>query len=267
MFNIARFSSHIKDKGTLQTNKFMVRILRAPSILGTNQTIDASIEYRANSVKVPGVNLDTQNVTRYGLGPQQKFPTNVNFTDIDINFVDMTDNAMWKYFANWMNGIFDYAGLGGQNAQASYGVEYKQYYITDISINIFNNDGRLSNVIVLKEAFPTSLSDVSLAWNDNNRLYEFNVRFSFKEWYYEGYSFANFDSRERLGPGQTAQVVPQRTESPRQGLGPAQGQVQARYAEGIRNTIDGFYPGPTTRELTILDQRAENIVAGGGAGL
>jgi hypothetical protein len=240
MFNIARFSAHIKDKGTLQTNKFMVRILRPPAVVGKNQSIDASIEYRANSVKVPGVSLDLQNVSRYGLGPQQKFPTNVNFTDIDINFVDMTDNAMWKYFASWMNSIFDYTGSGGQKAQASYGVEYKKYYETDISINIFNNDGRLTNIIVLKEAFPISLSDVSLSWSENNRLYEFNVRFAFKEWYYEGYSSTNFDSGARLGPGQTAQVIPQRTESPRP--------TQTEYSSATNRSFGNGPENPTIRQ-------------------
>jgi hypothetical protein len=214
MFNIARFSAHIKDKGTLQTNKFMVRF-SPPAILGANLFIDSSIEYRANSVKVPGVSLDTQNVSRYGIGPQQKFPTNVNFTDIDINFVDMTDNSIWKYFANWMNGIFDYTGSGRQGSQASYNVQYKTNYETDISINVFDNDGRLSNIIVLKEAFPISLSDVSLSWSENNRLYEFNVRFAFREWYYVGYNAPNSIRGASLGPGQSSQVVPQRTESPR----------------------------------------------------
>jgi hypothetical protein len=50
-------------------------------------------------------------------------------------------------------------------------------------------------------------------------------------------------------------------------LGPAQGQVQRRYAEGMENTRNNFYPGPTTRELYTLDAQAENNIAGGGAGL
>jgi len=265
MFNIARFSAHINDRGTLQTNKFIVRF-RPPYMMGPNPVIDPSIEYRANSVKIPGVDLDTQNVSRYGVGPSQKFPTNVNFTDIDINFVDMNNNAFWKYFAKWMNGIFDYTGVSG-GSQPSYKVEYKKYYETDIQIFIFDNAGNQTNAIILKEAFPISLSDVSLSWSENNKLYEFSVRFAFKEWFYSGYNMGVYDSGASIGPGQTAQVVPQRTESPRsQELGPAKGNVQSRYAEGMRNTIDNLYSGPTTRELYALDAQAENNVAGGAAG-
>jgi hypothetical protein len=200
------------------------------------------------------------------VGPSQKFPTNVNFTDVDINFLDNNNNAFWKYFAKWMNGIFDYTGVSG-GSQPSYKVEYKEYYQTDIQIFVFDNAGRQTNAIILKEAFPISLSDVSLSWSENNRLYEFSVRFSFKEWFYSGYDMGVYESGATIGPGQTAQVVPQRTESPRpQELGPAKGNVQSRYAEGMRNTIDNFYPEPTTRELNALDAQAENNVAGGAAG-
>lgn len=213
MFNIANFSSHISKLGTLQTNKFIVR-LKSPLMFGP-LTVNRVYEYRASSVRIPGVNLDTQNVFRYGIGPQQKFPTNVNFSDIDITFLDTADNALWKHFSDWMNGIFDYTGAAG-GRRATYGVEYKKYYETEVQIFVFDNDGNVSNVVVLKEAFPSSLNDVSMSWSENNKLYEFTTRFAFKEWYYDGYSQGRpFQSGASLGPGATSQVLPQRTESPR----------------------------------------------------
>jgi hypothetical protein len=213
MFNIADFSTHVKKFGTLQTNKYMVR-LSPPQMFGPLD-IDRLYEYRANAVRIPGVNLDMQNVNRYGLGPQQKFPTNVNFTDVDITFVDMQKNELWKHFTKWVNGIFDYTGRAGGD-KATYNVEYKKYYETTVDIFVYDNDANLVNVIVLKEAFPNSINDVSLSWGENNRLYEFTVRFTFKEWYYMGYNVGrSFDSGAVLGPGATSQVLPQRTESPR----------------------------------------------------
>lgn len=213
MFNIANFSAHINRYGTLQTNKFMVR-LTPPRMFGP-LAIDRLYEYRASSIRIPGVNLDTQNVFRYGLGPQQKFPTNVNFSDIDITFLDTADNALWKHFTGWMNGIFDYTGSSG-GAKPTYTVEYKRYYETEVQIFVFDNDANVSNSVVLKEAFPSSISDISMSWNENNRLYEFTVKFAFKEWYYSGYNVGRpYVSGAVIGPGATAQVVPQRTESPR----------------------------------------------------
>ena len=89
----------------------------------------------------------------------------------------------------------------------------------DIQIFIFDNAGNQTNAIILKEAFPISLSDVSLSWSENNKLYEFSVRFAFKEWFYSGYNMGAYDSRVSISPGQTAQVVQTPTESPRNEIG------------------------------------------------
>jgi len=211
-FNIANFSAHINDLGTVQTNKFRVEIGRPRALPRAN--IDQTYQYRASSVRIPGVNFDMQNTARYGVGPLQKFPTNVNFTDIDITFLDTGVNALWKYFTIWMNVIFDYTGQSG-GSQASYSVEYKINYVADVNIYVYENSGNLVNKITLKDAFPVSLNDVSLSWSENNRLYEFTTRFTFKEWFYEGYQVGEFVSGAQLGPSASVAPRPQRTESPR----------------------------------------------------
>ena len=250
MFNIAQFSSNLNDRGTLQTNKFMVRI-PPPRIIGPTG-LDRILEYRANAVRIPGISFDLQNTFRYGVGPQQKFPTNVNITDIDITFVDTCKTDIWKRFFTWMNGIFDFTGRSG-GSQPSYKTEYKTYYETDLRIFVYDNDGNVANRIVLKEAFPTSLGDVSLSWSDNNQLYQFTVRFAFREWYFEGYNQRTFRSGAALGPGLSAQVVPQPTESPRPtqqegninpgGFTP-EAQTLRRQNFGRRGESRGFYAGP-----------------------
>lgn len=214
MFNIANFSAHLNRTGTVQTNKFLVR-LTPPLIFGPSDIeLGRIYQFRASSVRIPGVNLDMQKVNRYGLGPQQNFPTNVNFSDIDITFLDTGENELWKHFTKWMNGIFDYTGVVG-GTQASYSVEYKKYYETEVQIFVFNNSGDAVNGIILKEAFPTSINDVSLSWSENNKLYEFGVKFTFKEWYYVGYENVRYESGATLGPGQTAEPIRRPTESPR----------------------------------------------------
>jgi len=212
MFNIADFSSNLNKFGTIQTNKFLIEI-PAPEILGPT-SLDRVIFYRASNVRIPGVTFDFQRVFRYGVGPEQKFPTNVNFTDISINFIDTVNNDIWKRFAIWFNGIFDFTGRSG-GSHASYKTEYKDYYATEVRIYVYDNEAILRNVVVLKDAFPTSLGDVNLSWSDNNKLYEFTVGFAFKEWYYDGYALQEFQSGASLAAGSSSQVQPNRTESPR----------------------------------------------------
>lgn len=211
-FNISRFSGNLNRHGTLQTNKFIVRI-PPPEIFNPSQ-LDPIIEYRANNVRIPGAALDMQRAFRYGVGPEQKFPTNINFTDINVNFVDTQNKDIWKRFSFWFNGIFDYTGLSG-GSQASYKTEYKDYYTTDVEIHVFDNEGNRVNVVVLKEAFPTTLSEVGLSWSENNKLYEFSVGFAFREWYFSGYQIGAFQSGATLGPATSSAVIPRRTGSPR----------------------------------------------------
>lgn len=211
-FNVARFSSNLRQYGTLQTNKFIVRI-PTPALFDPSR-LDEVLEYRANNVRVPGVALDLQRVFRYGVGPEQKFATSVNFTDININFVDTQNKDIWKRFSFWFNGIFDYTGLSG-GSQASYKTEYKAYYTTNIEIHVFDNDGNRVNVIVLKEAFPITLSEVGLSWSENNKLYEFSVGFAFKEWYFDQYNIGSFQSGAILGPSASSSVQTRSVESPR----------------------------------------------------
>lgn len=211
-FNISQFSNHLNRYGTIQTNKFLVYI-PSPIMFGPSAT-DEVILYRANSVRVPGINYDLFQTYRYGVGPQLKYPTNVNFSDVTVNFTETGQTALWKHFKRWMANIFDFVGTSG-GSQPSYKTEYKRYYQTNIGILICNNEGKLITTVVLKEAYPVSLSDVNLSWGENNKLYEFSVRFTFREWYYDGYSMEDFQSGAVLSPYRTSEVAPQVTESPR----------------------------------------------------
>ena len=168
VFNIKDFSAHINRFGTLQTNKFVVKV-PAPRIFGPSAT-DQLMEYRASNARIPGASLDLQRVMRYGVGPEQKFPTNINFSDINITFIDTSENELWKRFTTWINGIFDFTGPAG-GSEASYKTEYKIDYTSDVKIFVYDNDSVLKNVLVLKEAFPVSISEVGVSWSENNKLY------------------------------------------------------------------------------------------------
>jgi len=182
-FNIQEFSNKINQYGTLQNNKFIVTIDKPRTFQGTTR-IDELFQFRASSVKIPGVTLDLTPTFRYGVGPAQKMPKNVAFTDISITFIEMGNAYIWKTFASWMNEIFDFSDRGLSTYK--YTAQYKQYYASPtIKIAIYGNSGELVNTIVLKEAYPTSLTDVNLSWNENT-LMNINVTFTFKEWYYEG---------------------------------------------------------------------------------
>jgi len=183
-FNIAEFSTKINERGTLQNNKFIVSITK-PRIF-SDDDFNRILEFRASNVRIPSINFDVLSTYRYGVGPQQKNPTNVNFNDITISFIETESNFIWKSFAWWINEIFDFSDRG--NGTIKYTSEYKQYYTSPtIKITVYNNKGENVNVVVLKEAYPISLNDVDLSWSNRNNLMMINVGFTFREWYFEGF--------------------------------------------------------------------------------
>lgn len=179
-FNIAEFSTKLGQRGTIQNNKFLVSIA-IPSILYA-PGIEEVLMFRASNVKIPGIAFDFQNTNRYGVGPQHRSPTNVSFRDISISFIEDETNSIWKFFHTWFNQVFDFTSNPTAH-KIKYTSNYKDNYVSPgMEIRVYNNEGRHINTINLIQAYPSSLDDVGLSWNDRNNLMMINVGFSFTEW-------------------------------------------------------------------------------------
>jgi hypothetical protein len=187
-FNISRFSTNINQRGTLQNNKFLVQIT-VPSIRNlTSYNLGSVLEFRASSIKMPGIDFNIIQTYRYGIGPLQKTPTNVQFKDIGISFIEDKQNSIWKFFSTWMDQIFKFqpGTQGRPSVGMTYLAAYKDYYISPtMKILIFDNEGNTVNTINLTQAFPISLNDIDLSWSEQSELMKINVGFTFTEWYFD----------------------------------------------------------------------------------
>jgi len=205
-FNISEFSTKISDRGTLQNNKFFIKI-SSPAILA-NVYREEDLIFRASSIEIPGVSFEFANSFRYGVGPQQKTPSNPYFNDISVSFIEDDQNRIWKFFSRWTNEIFNF------DTDRMYVTRYKSEYISpNFEIEIFNNEGTPVTKVILTEAFPSSLGNVGLSWNDKNNLMMVKVVFSFTDWYWGRPGIEVPGSRQRpvinTTPGLTTnRVVP-----------------------------------------------------------
>lgn len=200
-FNINNFASHINKTGTLNASKFLVNFTvprgltntRTDSIqssfTSSSRDINDLITFRAESVKVPGVKIDSSNIVRYGIGPAEKKPFNVSFNDTTISFIVDKNTDLYSLFYTWINYIFNYSGslynTTNQNNpnMASYTASYKNSYETDIEIVIYDESGEVPvQIFRLKKAFPISINDFNLSWSSKSTLIRLNVDFTFKEW-------------------------------------------------------------------------------------
>ena len=88
-----------------------------------------------------------------------------------------------------MNKIFDFSGSSYEsNIGASYATEYKDNYVTDLHVYVYDNSGNQVNDIVMYRAFPESINDINLSWNDNNNLMKITVSISYRDWAMVGVS-------------------------------------------------------------------------------
>lgn len=196
-FNIDNFIGNISRYGTLQTNRFEV-VFQPPvgiySVL--NRDSVELMTFRAETVKLPGLNLSTYDSRRYGVGPIIKVPTNVQFSDVDMTFIETSNKDVFDIFYQWTNLAVNYRDLpetSGIDRQV-FTTEYKDRLASRmVEIRVYNNRGVAGNensinsdgpvaTVELIDAFPTSVSDTQLSWSDNNSLYKVNVQFAYTSW-------------------------------------------------------------------------------------
>jgi hypothetical protein len=185
-YNVTDILGSLNKYDVLQTNKFVVsmRIPDTLSNLSINNVnlsdIGRLIQVRVEQCRLPGITYMATDVNRYGIGPMQKMPYNVQFTDTSITLIADKNGDLYQFFYAWLNSIFDFSG--DETTRGSYLTEYKEKYITELTIEVYDSYGNIVQTFLLKDAFPISFNEIPLSWNQNNELVKLIVGFSFKEW-------------------------------------------------------------------------------------
>jgi len=190
-FNISSFNSNIARYGVLQNNKFFI-VMSSPQLIRETvwnrgagidvNGIERLIQFRAEQARLPGVLLQTNDVRRYGLGVNEKMPFNAQFTDTSFTFLADSNGSIYRYFYAWMTSVVDFTGTLLNYSVPTYTTNYKDDYVSDIDIFVFDNYGLLTKQVTFYDAFPNSLNDINLDWGNNNSLMKVTVGFTFKNW-------------------------------------------------------------------------------------
>ncbi len=193
-FNLAEFTGALSTHGVIQTNKFEVlihesRFNRFPfNLIDSNiiteeqqRIVYRMLTNRIESVKLPGLLIDTVASARYGVGPSISSGTNVRFDPLSITILSDRDMIAHKFFVAWFNYILD--GMStSRNSAPTFLNAYKEDYSATISVKVFNNSGTFVDTYAFYEAFPISISEPTLSWSSNNNLYRFDVNFLYTNW-------------------------------------------------------------------------------------
>lgn len=194
-FNISTFRSNIASDGYLKGSHYEI-IITPPDILNQGtirdarfelkpSTISDSLRFRTQRVNIPGINFQTVNTRRYGVGPIQKTPLTNEFTECGISILCDRNGGIWKYWYEWMRLIFNFNGVtnapsGQINRNATYISEYKDNFSSTAIIVFYDTTGYPVMEYELTKIYPVSISDVPLNWQIGN-LIELNVLLNYKE--------------------------------------------------------------------------------------
>lgn len=149
---------------------------------GESRTTARFFEFWCDRVIVPGAAFKTQPFMRYGYGPTEDRPVNVNFRSGTLDVLNDGLNYNLRFFRRWMNLIqpFDFS----QGMQPNtYTFKYRNQYTTEMIIRTYNEHAEQISEIVLRDAYPTSLDPLAMNWADNNSLQRISVTMTFTDWY------------------------------------------------------------------------------------
>lgn len=193
-FNIQSFKSNISSFGYLKPSHFEVGVA-PPRFMQGAQLVSSSgvssvasmtdrLRFRIDQVVIPGASLMSSEVQVYGVGVQQKMPFNAFLHD--SNFTVLVDKKaeLWHFWYNWVRYINEFNGTEttAQLRNPSFNVRYKDDYSTTMQIVMYDDEGEVNTRVNLYEAFPSSVREIPLAWNDTGDLMRIAVSVTYSSY-------------------------------------------------------------------------------------
>jgi len=199
-FNIERLRQNISAYGYAKQNKFEVFVQEPPifrnrSLRLNNREVNIRDlnnvhRFRIEQVSTPSISLLSSDVNRYAIGPTQKMPYNAQFRDLTFSVLADQNADLLDFWYNWVNTVFNFNGQEANgnnitpgNVLPTYTARYKEDYSTTMMIVIYNELGETIKTINVYDAFPSSVREIQLAWNDKVNLLRLAVSIT-----YSGYS-------------------------------------------------------------------------------
>lgn len=181
--NIDEFKATMnKFGGTARPNLFSVEILNT----GSSFIEDRDLRMFCKNAAIPGINLATQSYKPFAHGPEITMPSGFQHEPLNCVFMLDSAHAVMSFFHNWMQKIINFdtsKGLMGSVDNAyPYELSYRDEYAVTIRIKFFSpfsNDYFYE--VVMRDAYPTAVGQVSLSWEENDSYAVMPVSFTYSE--------------------------------------------------------------------------------------
>ena len=153
-----------------------------------NHKFTSDVRFWATSAEIPGVNFVTQD-TQAIYGPISKVPYLRSYNDMTITFLETRTNELRRKFAYWQYKIGHIPQL--QDAENTSNVRsgtendfdfdfQDNYKARTMEIVNFDHAGKKVYRILLNDAWPISVGNISLDWGSKDTPMTFPVTFAYR---------------------------------------------------------------------------------------
>lgn len=189
-FNISRFKANLdRFGGPSRANLFEVMIIGAP-VTGTSINAE-NVSFFCQTAVIPSISVTATPYEAAGEMPIA-FPTGVTTQPFNAIFMMDSDHQVLQFFHRWIQQVVNYGTKGGPFSEVDgklpFEIGYKKQYSCRIVIRHYSTEsspGKFYEVI-LDNAYPVSIGDVDLAWEQNDSYLTLPVSFSYDRIEYSG---------------------------------------------------------------------------------
>jgi len=169
--NIDEFMSNFKGGGA-RPNRFYVE-MTIPALAGAN----TPLRFLCKAAQIPGSTIGSVDVGY--MGRQFKVPGDRTFAEYTITVLNDVDFKLRYAFESWMAAINTH--IGNKHLKAGSRLNMKELMAT-MEVNQLGRDDTILAKYLIKDAFPTDLAAIDLAWDSNDSVEEFTVTLQYQYW-------------------------------------------------------------------------------------
>jgi len=185
-FNISEFKSRIDRYGGIaRKNLFVADIVfngRNTNIAVPNFT-QSDLRFFCKSATIPGLNVVVQDYRPNGFGLPHSVPTALQPDQVNLVFMMDSQHKILNFYHQWMQKVINYDVSRGMfsevNGQLPYEMGYRSDYVSTIRLALYSNDTNTFYEYILYDAFPTQISPIDVAWDDNDSYSTMTVNFAY----------------------------------------------------------------------------------------
>jgi len=186
-FNIADFTSKIKDHGVAKKNLFSVTI-ELPFALSQELTkipVTTDLRFFCKTITLPEIDITTTDVQPQSFGPVVRRPQSLNFPILPTVFMVDQSYGILKFFHRWSQHIVNFDKSNGNyssvNNQLPFEINYKNDYDTVMTVIAYADDGSPAYTYKFSGLYPINVGNVDQSWENNDELLTLAVGFTYDQ--------------------------------------------------------------------------------------